>query len=292
MPCKAMAHNPQVATVCLGLSQLLVARWLMNSAPLRSQRELLSVKSTQHLLMPYQKIYQLLKTVLHDTYLSLKIMNTISLRWNNVVTNDQQMMVSIKMMQMKAILKGNHQLRWNMQNLMTLNIRGLFLTSYRVSLYLLASLLPLTCSSYTPLIQRVRNDPLSTLPLAPSFLTLSGQTSLLVVQSISMQFFQDITQLQITMTKLNPLEMLKSSSERWLQPKLSQVLASGQSLGIRHLMQHPWHSPTMLGNSLIMLSTSSDYLLQLTSISMTELFSLTKLSTAALGVGVTSVTHM
>jgi len=99
---------------------------------------------------------------------------------------------------------------------MTLNICGLFLTSYGVSLYLLASLLPSTCSSYTPLIQRVQNDPLSTLPLALSFLTLSGQTSLLVVQSISMQFFWDITQLQITMTELNPLEMLKSSSEWWL----------------------------------------------------------------------------
>ena len=138
------------------------------------------------------------------------------------------------------------------------------------------------------LIQRVRSDPLSTLPLARSFLIPSEQTSLLVAQSISVLFFQDTTQLPTMTSKSNLLEKLRFSLEQWLQAKSSQVLLSGQSLGTRLLMQHPQLFPIVLGNLLIMLNTSSDYFLQLTSIFTTELFSLTKLSAAALGVAMIS----
>ena len=186
------------------------------------------------------------------------------------------------MMGTKASLNANHQYRRNVQSQTTHNIHGLFRTSSGTSPYLLASALPWTYSNYMLLIQRVRSDLLSTLPLAWSFLILSGQTSLLVAQSILMPFFQDTTQLPTMTSESNLLEKLRLSLEQWLQAKSSQALASGQYLGTRLLVRHPQLFPIMPGNLLIMLNTSSDYLLQLTSIFMTELFSLTKLSTATM----------
>ena len=242
-----------VVTVCLGVSQLqsllklTVVKWSRIFAPLRSQRELLSAKFTQHLSMPYPKIYQLLKMVLHNTYLLLKTTNAISLKQNNVVTNNQEKMKSTITMVMKASLNMNHQYQRNVQSQTTHNIHGLFPTSSRTSPYLLASALPWTCSNYMLLIQRVWSNLLSTLPLAQSFLIPSGQTSLLVMQSILMLFFQDTTQLPTMTSESNLLEKLKLSLEQWLQAKSSQAPASGQSLGTRLLMQHHSFSPLCQG---------------------------------------------
>ena len=103
-----------------------------------------------------------------------------------------------------------------------------------------------------------------------------------------MPFFRDTTQLPTMTSESNLLEKLRLSLEQWLQAKSSQTLVSGQSLGTRLLVRHPQLFPIVPGNLLIMLNTSSDYSLQLTSIFTTELFSLTKLSAAALGVAVIS----
>ena len=92
------------------LLKLSVVKGLRIFVPLRSQREPLSAEFTQYLLMCYLKIYQLLKTVLHDIYLLLKIMNTISLRQKNMVINDHQKMVSITVMGIMRInLNMNRQ---------------------------------------------------------------------------------------------------------------------------------------------------------------------------------------
>ena len=98
-----------------------------------------------------------------------------------------------------------------------------------------------------------------------------------VVPSILTQFSVDIIQHRTMMNGLKKSEKLKSDLAPSPQQNSSQVLESGVSHGIVHL--EPYALPSHIGlvNSLNMLSTSSESLLQLMSIFMTELFRLTKL---------------